>query len=125
FITVQQCHDSVSFHRHVTFINYCGTPFDIDINRIVRLISTEEAWRKLNVEAMSDLNVVAFETDNTITKHGQSQWSKKTGLLSIWILGMFNASPQTTVVIPIQPGPESALGKSVNDDYFGKVPSDR
>jgi hypothetical protein len=38
---------------------------------------------------------------------------------------MFNPSPSTTIVIPIRPGPESALGKPVNADYFGTVPPER
>ena len=52
-------------------------------------------------------------------------WDKQTGLLSIWILGMFNPSPTTTVVIPFRQGPEENLGPIANDVYFGKVPPER
>ena len=45
--------------------------------------------------------------------------------MSIWILGMFNPSETTTIVLPFVPGQESRLGPIVNDAYFGKVPSDR
>jgi len=44
-------------------------------------------------------------------EHGRDAWRKETGLLSIWILGMFNASPAATVVAPFKAGPESALGR--------------
>jgi hypothetical protein len=47
------------------------------------------------------------------------------GLLSVWILGMFNPSPATTIVVPFKSGPEAELGPAVNDAYFGKVPVDR
>ena len=40
----------------------------------------------------------------------------------IWILGMYNPSPETTVVVPFKEGSEQALGPIVNDSYFGKVP---
>ena len=43
----------------------------------------------------------------------------------IWILGMFNPSDSTTIIIPLNPGPESELGPVVNDAYFGKVPVER
>ena len=46
-------------------------------------------------------------------------------MLSIWILGMYNPSPATTVVIPYVSGSEADLGPVVKDNYFGKVPSDR
>ena len=46
-------------------------------------------------------------------------------MLSVWILGLYNPSPATTVVIPYNAGPEAGLGPVVKDDYFGKVPADR
>src|SRR5262249_3211904 len=62
---------------------------------------------------------------NTVTNVGKKPWKKKKGLLSIWILGMFQPSPKTTVVIPFRPGPESELGLIVNGAYFGDVPKTR
>jgi hypothetical protein len=69
--------------------------------------------------------MVAYQSDNKITNTGTKEWTKDTGLLSIWILGMFNPSPSTTIIIPFKSGPEEALGPVVNDAYFGKVPADR
>jgi len=53
---------------------------------------------------------------------GDQAWTKEGGLLSIWLLGMFNPTPTTTVFIPYD---TNAEGTIVHDDYFGKVPSDR
>jgi hypothetical protein len=69
--------------------------------------------------------MVAFESTNKVTNTGEKTWEKETGLLSIWILGMFNPSSGTTVVVPFKAGPEDKLGAIVNDAYFGKVPADR
>jgi hypothetical protein len=69
--------------------------------------------------------MVAFESSNTVTNVGRNAWQPKSGLVSIWILGMFTPSPETTIAIPFQPGAEQTLGPVVNDAYFGKVPSDR
>src|SRR5437773_989371 len=52
-------------------------------------------------------------------------WQTPTGLLSVWLLGMFPPSPTAIVVIPFRPGPPASLGPVVNDAYFGKVPADR
>ena len=54
-----------------------------------------------------------------------SRGSRNSGLVSVWILGMFTPSPETTIAIPFVPGPDSTLGPVVNDAYFGKVPADR
>jgi hypothetical protein len=60
-----------------------------------------------------------------LTNVGNADWSKQTGLLSIWLLGMYKHGPKTTVVIPFKVGEEAKLGPVVNDDYFGKVPPAR
>ena len=60
-----------------------------------------------------------------MTNAGAAPWTKASGLLSVWILGQFIPSPDTTIAIPFAPGAESALGPVVNDAYFGKVPPDR
>jgi hypothetical protein len=66
---------------------------------------------------------VGYESVNRLTNAGTAAWTPATGLLSIWMLGMLNASPETTVVVPIREGAESELGVRVNSDYFGKIPS--
>ena len=53
------------------------------------------------------------------------EWKKEAGLLSIWMLGMFNPSPAVIVVIPVKQGDEKELGVAVNDNYFGKITDDR
>ena len=121
FETVSTSSNEAAFRRKVSFSNYSGTPFDVQIDRKVRLLDTGEVWRQLKVPAADGVSVVGFETDNTITNTGSSDWSKQTGLLSIWILGMMNATPVTTVAIPVRAGE----GPAVNDDYFGKVPAER
>jgi hypothetical protein len=105
--------------------NYSGTRFDVAVDREVRLLSTSAAWKKLGVKPAEGVSLVAFETDNRIQNAGKNAWTKETGLLSVWILGMFNPSPATTIVVPINPGPESKLGVKVTSDYFGAIPPDR
>jgi hypothetical protein len=74
---------------------------------------------------LTGLQLAAFETENTVTNEGADPWTKEEGLLSVWILGMYNPTPRTTVVIPFKEGSEDELGPSVNDAYFGKIGPDR
>jgi len=105
--------------------NYSGTVFHLRVDRTVRLLEEDQALAVLGLKPTDSVKIVAFESDNRMTNTGDKPWTKDTGLLSIWILGMFNPSPQTTVVIPFNPGPVDKLGPVVNDAYFGKVPPDR
>ncbi|MFQ6035589.1 MAG: DUF6786 family protein [Sedimentisphaerales bacterium] len=105
--------------------NYTGTIFNLRVDRQIRVLQQTEAAEALGVTPAKTVKMVAFESHNRITNTGTTAWEKETGLLSIWILGMFNPSPATTVVVPFQPGPEDELGPMVNDAYFGKVPADR
>jgi len=114
----------VRFHKRMSLVNYAGTPFDIDVDRTVRLLGADDATSVLGAVPES-VHLVAFESANTVTNAGAQGWTAKSGLVSIWILGQFLPTPETTIAIPFAAGPESALGPIVNDAYFGKVPGDR
>jgi hypothetical protein len=113
------------FTAQFPLTNYSGTCFDVAVSREVRLLNPSTAWKKLGVKAPEGAKLVAFETDSSIKNAGKSAWQKDTGLLSIWILGMFNPSPSTTIVVPIKAGSDAHFGVKVTSDYFGQVPPDR
>jgi Family of unknown function (DUF6786) len=116
---------SVRFQKRMTLVNYSGTQMDIDVDRTVRLLSRADFITLLGESPGNAVRTVAFESSNTVTNVGRAPWRPESGLVSVWILGMFNPSSATTVVLPFVPGPESTLGPIVNDAYFGKVPGDR
>jgi len=122
---VGKAKDQAHFRHAFQLANYSGTVFDLQVDRRVRLVTPSEVWEDLAAQACPGLSMVAFESRNKITNRGEKPWTKETGLLSIWILGMFHPSPATTVVIPVRPGAEEELGPRVNADYFGRVPPDR
>jgi hypothetical protein len=125
FEVVAQSEDLAQFRKKFSVENYSGTKLDLVVNREVRLLNKPEIWKFLGIEPAKNVDAVGFESANYLTNAGAAPWTKETGLLSIWILGMFNPSPDTTIVVPINPGAEQELGKAVTDDYFGKVPPDR
>lgn len=122
FELARQSTSSVKFKHSTKLINYSGTEFNVGIERTVKLLGKEDASELLGVQLTDGLRVVAYETDNRITNIGTDAWEPRSGLLSIWILGMYNPSPETTVVIPVKAGDQQTLGPIVNDSYFGKVP---
>jgi len=125
FDVVSARKDRIRTHKRMRLASYAGTRLDIEVSREIRLTGTSKAWKALGVAPNPKVQMVAYETDNRITNRGRKAWEKKTGLPSIWILGMFNPSPATTVVIPFNEGDEAKLGPKVNDAYFGKVPAER
>ncbi len=117
--------DRARFSSAFKLANYSGTAFEVEVVRDVRLLDAASGWRHLGVEAAPGVDLVAYESDNRITNAGKDAWKRESGLLSIWILGMFNPSPATTIVVPIKAGPEAELGRKVTSDYFGAVPAER
>ncbi len=105
--------------------NYSGTVFDVGVEREVRVLERGVALKLLGATAAKDIKMVAYESNNKVVNRGQEPWKKETGLLSIWILGMFNPSPEITIVVPYVAGPEEQFGPVANDSYFGKVPAAR
>jgi hypothetical protein len=118
---VERSPQSLTMKRSMHVVNYAGTAFDLEVTRTVRLLSEADAKARLGMGPGEGVKLVAFETENRVTNTGKSAWTKDKGLLSMWILAMYNPSPDTNVVIPFAPG----SGPIVNDRYFGKVPAER
>lgn len=125
FILVSSSKTEANFQREMYLKNYSGFEFNLRVNRHIRLLSKTEIPLLLGFPLPENLQVVGFESNNSITNTGNTPWTKENGLLSIWILSMFNAGNKTTIAVPYKQGNENDLGKLVTDDYFGKVPVDR
>ena len=125
FDLVSSTAQTAVFQKKTQLTNYSGTVFGLTIDREVALLDRATAAAKLGIGIDKKVKMVAYESINRITNTGKDAWQKETGLLSIWILGMFKHSPTTIVVCPYVAGSEEELGPIVNDAYFGKVPADR
>jgi hypothetical protein len=112
----------VKLSKDIQIQNYAGFRFDAHVDRRVRVLEREKLAAALGIALPEDVAAVAYESENVLRNTGDAAWSRDSGLLSIWILGMYNPSPQTRIVIPFKAGGE---GEIVNDAYFGKVPADR
>ena len=110
--------DTATFTASLVFTNHSGHQRKLDVKRTVRLVEPDQNAE----ERDSGLESVAFETDNVITNTGPDAWTRDTGMLSIWNIGMFHPAAATTIVIPYRP---DAPGDIVNDSYFGKIPPQR
>jgi hypothetical protein len=115
---------SVLFSHSVEIENYSGTPFKLEIDRKITLLSDDQIIKQTGID-LEGINFVAYRSDNKLTNRGSDEWKKETGLLSIWMLGMFIPSPAVMVVIPVRQGDDKELGEAVNDNYFGKIAGDR
>lgn len=113
------------FEKSFTVSNHTGTRFEVAVKRSIRLLPDAEIAQLLGGPLPADVAVVAYQTSNQLTNRGSQAWTPETGLLSIWLLGMYQPSPRTVVAIPFLQGADADLGPVVNDAYFGKVPADR
>jgi hypothetical protein len=115
---------SAAFTHQVEIDNYRGTNFKLGIDRKVTLLLAGQIMKETGID-LAGTNFVAYRSENKLTNKGGDIWKKESGLLSVWMLGMFNPSPAVTVVIPVRQGNEKELGVQVNDNYFGKISEDR
>lgn len=110
------------FTKETVLKNASGREFQIGIRRSVELMEAAEIESVLGVSIPESIRPVAYRTVNTLTNLGSFEWTKETGMPSVWLLGMYPPAPSTVVFIPYDQG---FAGKVVNDEYFGKVPADR
>ncbi|WP_218849790.1 DUF6786 family protein [Winogradskyella vidalii] len=126
FDVVSQSSNNVVFSKKAALKNYSGFQFEMGIERKISILSKATLVKELGLNSLGDnIKVVAYQTKNTVTNLGETDWEKANGLLSIWLLGMYNPSPDTVMFFPYHSGETAKLGEVVNDTYFGKVPSDR
>ena len=115
---------NASFQKTMHLENYSGTTFDLKVNRTISLLTKERIQKYLG-NIPDGISFVGFQSDNTLTNNGTKVWDKQSGMLSIWILSMLNADDSTTIFIPLKSSDSVLSAKTMTDDYFGKVPSDR
>jgi len=114
-----------SFTKKFSLTNYSGTIFDIGIERNIELLGRADIGKSLGLDLPDSVKAVAYQTENSLLNKGQKEWTKESGMLSLWMLSMLNPSPEVTIFIPYKEDNENLHGKILNDDYFGKVPADR
>ena len=119
---VERTSDTAAFSHACQLVNHLGTRFSVDIQRTVSLLTDDVIQQIIGQPLPDGVQAVAYQTDNRIRNTGESAWTPQSGMLSIWLLGMYKPSANTTVVIPFKAGPDARLGPRVNDAYFGTVP---
>lgn len=124
FEVINQTDSSAMFACTVVTENYSGTQLKFRIERKVVILPAEEIKKQTEID-ITGIKGVAYRSDNRITNTGENEWIKQTGLISVWMLGMFNPSPAVVVVVPYKSGDKEIIGPPVNDDYFGKISADR
>lgn len=123
FELIRQTDQTAEFERDFELTNFSGNKFEMGVKRTIRLLDRNTVANALHTDVFpKSLQVVGYESDNRLTNLGKKAWKPKSGLPSIWLLGMYNPSPETTIVIPFKAGADAQLGPKVNDSYFGKVP---
>jgi hypothetical protein len=124
FDIISKTDTSAVFGKDIVTENYSGTIFNLRIERALTILNEKEIRNLLDSD-IGRLNCVAYKSDNKIKNNGEKPWEKDSGLLSIWMLGMFNPSPSVIIVVPVKPGDDKTFGQRVNDNYFGKISPDR
>jgi len=122
FETVSSGTSEASFSKVLSLVNYSGTLMNAGIQRTIRLLGRSDVDRMIGMALPGRVRCVAYQSVNRLTNLGEAEWNKSNGMLSVWMLSMFNPSPGVTIFIPYK---ENATGTVVNDDYFGKVPENR
>ncbi|NQU75957.1 MAG: hypothetical protein HQ546_06575 [Planctomycetes bacterium] len=123
FEVSRQSKTTVTLTKRFDVTNYSGTTFSCDVKRTINIVSPTEAADGLDLP--ENLQMVAFESVNTLTNVGNANWTRADGLLSVWTLGMMKAAPAAWVIVPIRPGDHARLGPKATTDYFGQVPPHR
>lgn len=112
------------FHKETTLKNSAGTHLHVGIGRRIDLLDAT-ATEAITGPLPRSVNRVVYTSANTVTNLGNTTWDRRTGMPSIWMLGMLNPSDTTVIYVPFRPGSIARLGPRVITNYFGAIPPDR
>lgn len=118
FEVIRQGDDFVEMKCEMKFSNFVKTPFHIDINRKVVLFSKAQIETNLNLQMPKDVQVVGYETLNTLTNLGAA-WNFDKGTLALWNLAQLLGNENTAVIIPLKNN-----SNSINS-YLVEIPKER
>jgi len=121
FEVVGRSETSIRFAREASLTNRAGTKFELRIERAVQILNKAAVAQLLEVPVPNSLATVGYRTTNTLTNTGDKAWTEDTGLISLWMLGMFKHGPGVTVIIPLSQGD----GDPVRSDFFGDPGDER
>ena len=113
---------SVNFRENAIIENYSGTVFVVEINRKISMLDQTSIISELGIASLEGCKAVAYESVNSLTNK-DADWKAETGMLGIWILGMFQPTEKTVIIAPFST--HLSQKPLLTDDYFGKIPSDR
>lgn len=105
---------TASFCKEKILENCSGTQLSCHLEREVILEDKPESLPE-------GIECVSFKTVNHLTNTGDFEWTKETGMPSIWMLGQFIPSEDNTIIIPYRPSDKAVI----NDRYFGKIGDER
>ena len=110
----------LTMRRRMELVNRLGTRFEVGVTREIRGLEAGDLGGL--AEALTGLDWVGFESLNTLENLGAEDWREETGLLCLWILGMFPPGPETFAILPYRTEGHSP---PVLTDYFNPLGPDR
>lgn len=102
FKVFKQTKTSVVLGNKLHLQNLKDFHFYIDVKRHIDILSKEYIKNNLKVSLDDNVDFVGFKSETSMRNIGDKDWSKNTGLLSLWDLGCFYPTPNTTVIIPLK-----------------------
>ena len=125
FKVVCKSETSVKMTRQFDVANFSGAAFACGVERTINLIAAAKAAELVGTTIGDGVEMVGFESVNTLTNAGSTAWTKETGLVSVWILGQYKPLPRGCVVVPFIKGDDGTLGPAATTDYFCDLPAER
>ncbi|MBN2652461.1 MAG: hypothetical protein JXR63_08760 [Spirochaetales bacterium] len=112
--------DFASFSKESSIENWSGNLLRFRIDRDIKIYGFDSVKKAYGWDFTGIDSAVMTESINSITNTGDSPWNEESGMLSIWMLGMFKPSDSVVIVVPLRDDSD----QSIVDNYFGDIPAE-
>ncbi|WP_440876045.1 DUF6786 family protein [Thalassotalea sp. PLHSN55] len=122
FTLISKNAHSAHLYQKLHVQNMQGTEFIVGVDRNISLYSKRHLNTLLKIKLPENVKYIGFGSNNRLTNLGKD-WRADTGLLSIWILGMFQGTDNSWAIAPLnqevsQKGQIHTYLNTINNDYL-------
>lgn len=114
FHLLERTPNSVRLTKKMTLVNRLGTGFHLHLERAIHLLERQHIAEILSIPEASLPPCVAYESRNTVTNLDAFAWEPSKGLISIWVIGQFAASPTAVAMVPLTPEGQGLREAAIN-----------
>ncbi len=117
FPVVSASPTAVTMEKEIELENWSRTKFKLRLKRTISMLPAAQVADVAGVPVPDGVKYVAYQTHNVVGNAADTAMARSSGLVAIWMLGMFATEGDVTIILPYVPDAKGGTGPKVKSNY--------